>query len=341
MTQEVQQYQPKRRTSLVATTAERFGVEPDKLLSTLKATAFRAPRNSPEVTNEQMMALLIVSNEYGLNPFLKEIYAFPDKQNGIVPVIGVDGWNRLANEHPAFDGIEVRQSENWITPEYGKRCPEWIEVTVHRNDRKHPMVAREYLEEVYRAPFMRDGKPSLGPWQQYTKRMLGHRARIQGYRTAFGFAGLRTEQEAQEIIESTAVEVQQQDPGAALASSLRPALEQQPDPLLRNVVEQPVATMNRETETETVDTETGEILDRADTAPAAPAQENPSEKKPADLLGDEPALSINEVMDALADAQDRDSLDAALDLGNGAQFTAAMKKRIRAAYDKRAEQIGL
>lgn len=333
MTQEVQQYQPQRRTSLVATTAERFGVEPDKLLSTLKATAFRAPRNSPEVTNEQMMALLIVSNEYGLNPFLKEIYAFPDKQNGIVPVIGVDGWNRLANEHPAFDGIEVRQSENWITPEYGKRCPEWIEVTVHRNDRKHPMVAREYLEEVYRAPFMRDGKPSLGPWQQYTKRMLGHRARIQGYRTAFGFAGLRTEQEAQEIIESTAVEVQQQDPGAALASSLRPALEQQASTAIDEVV----------------DTETGEVLERTEAAPAAPAKdeaahvvkENQREDPPADLLGDEPALSINEVMDALADAQDRDALDAALDLGNGAQFTAAMKKRIRAAYDKRAEQLGL
>ncbi|WP_032251724.1 recombinase RecT, partial [Escherichia coli] len=43
----------------------------------------------------QFIALLIVANQYGLNPWTKEIYAFPDKQNGIVPVVGVDGWSRI------------------------------------------------------------------------------------------------------------------------------------------------------------------------------------------------------------------------------------------------------
>jgi hypothetical protein len=31
------------------------------------------------VTDEQMMALLIVADQYGLNPFTKEIYGYPDK----------------------------------------------------------------------------------------------------------------------------------------------------------------------------------------------------------------------------------------------------------------------
>jgi hypothetical protein len=51
-----------------------------------------------------MMALLIVADQYGLNPWTKEIYAFPDKSNGIVPVVGVDGWARIINTHEQFDG---------------------------------------------------------------------------------------------------------------------------------------------------------------------------------------------------------------------------------------------
>ena len=52
-------------------------------------------RDAPEVSDEQMIALLIVADQYGLNPFTKEIYAFPDKHKGIVPVVGVDGWSRI------------------------------------------------------------------------------------------------------------------------------------------------------------------------------------------------------------------------------------------------------
>src|SRR4051812_30025282 len=86
---------------LISVMASKFGVDPDKMMSTLKATAFRGD-GSKEVTNEQMMALLVVAHEYNLNPWLKEIYAFPDKSGGIVPVIGVDGWIRMMNTHPQF-----------------------------------------------------------------------------------------------------------------------------------------------------------------------------------------------------------------------------------------------
>src|SRR3546814_4773792 len=57
-----------------------------------------------QVSDAQMTALLIVANQYALNPWTKEIYAFPDKNNGIVPVVGVDGWARIINSHQQFDG---------------------------------------------------------------------------------------------------------------------------------------------------------------------------------------------------------------------------------------------
>jgi phage recombination protein Bet len=96
--------------SLVSRMAGKYGVEPDKMLSTLKATAFKG-----DVSNEQLMALLIVAEQHGLNPWTKEIYAFPDR-TGIVPVVSVDGWSRIINEHPQMDGISLE-----VNPE-GTEC---------------------------------------------------------------------------------------------------------------------------------------------------------------------------------------------------------------------------
>jgi len=79
--------------------AERLnlGVDGRELIDTLKETAFRG-----QVSDSQMAALLIVADQYGLNPWTKEIYAFPDRQNGIVPVVGVDGWSRIINGNGFF-----------------------------------------------------------------------------------------------------------------------------------------------------------------------------------------------------------------------------------------------
>lgn len=106
--------------------AERFevGTNEQELVAMLKNTAFKQSgkkykdntgqwrESAPApVTDDQMMALLIISNQYGLNPWTKEIYAFPDKSNGITPIVGVDGWARIINDHPQFDGIEFNQDE--------------------------------------------------------------------------------------------------------------------------------------------------------------------------------------------------------------------------------------
>ena len=190
-----------RKGKLITRFAERFGVEETKLLSTLKQTAFR--QKDGEVSNEQMMALMVVADQYKLNPWTKEIYAFPDKQNGIVPVVGVDGWSRIINEHPQFDGMDFRQSDETATMTGAKPCPEWIECVMHRKDRSHPIVAREYLDECYREPFAtKSGYIVTGPWQTHTKRFLRHKSMIQCARLAFGFAGIYDQDEAERIAEA-------------------------------------------------------------------------------------------------------------------------------------------
>ena len=131
--------------SLVTRFADRLGVEPNKMLSTLKATAFKVS-GGKEVSNEQMMALLVVADQHGLNPFTKEIFAFDDKHKGIVPVVSVDGWSRIVNEHPQYDGVEFRWADKMVTMPGGKACPEWCEAVFSRKDRRQPIVVREYLD---------------------------------------------------------------------------------------------------------------------------------------------------------------------------------------------------
>lgn len=158
--------------------AAQFNIGDGKGLSeTLKCTAFKS--NTP-VTDEQMTALLIVANQYGLNPFTKEIFAFPDK-GGIVPVVGVDGWSRIINTHQQFDGMDFKSDAESCT------C------VVYRKDRKHPICVTEYMDEC-----RRDNAPA---WKSHPRRMLRHKAMIQAARLAFGFTGIYDQDEAERIVE--------------------------------------------------------------------------------------------------------------------------------------------
>lgn len=172
--------------------ADKLGMEAgEQLVPVLKATAF-----SGDATDAQFVALLVVANQYGLNPFTKEIYAFPDKQNGIVPVVGVDGWARIINGHPQFDGMDFEQNAESCT------C------RIYRKDRNHPISVTEWMDECRREAFKsKSGYEVKGPWQSHPKRMLRHKAMIQCARLAFGFAGIYDKDEAERVIEGTTAEV--------------------------------------------------------------------------------------------------------------------------------------
>ena len=191
-------------TTQITHVAETLGlanVNPQELKETLIQTAFRT---ETQATDAQMASLLIVAGQYKLNPWTKEIYAFPDKNKGIIPVVGVDGWSRIINGNSNFDGMEFKFSENMVRMEGAKvDAPEWVECVIYRKDRTHPTVVREYLSECYRAPFKsKTGYVVEGPWQSHPSRFLRHKATIQCARLAFGFVGIHDQDEAERIAES-------------------------------------------------------------------------------------------------------------------------------------------
>lgn len=164
--------------TLTSTLADKLGMgDGANLIETLKLTAFKE-----RVSDAQMTALLVVANQYGLNPWTREIYAFPDRNNGIVPVVGVDGWARIINSHPQFDGMDFEYETGECT------C------VIYRKDRSHPIRVTEYMTECER---------KTAAWQSHPRRMLRHKAMIQCARLAFGYGGIYDQDEAERIVENT------------------------------------------------------------------------------------------------------------------------------------------
>jgi phage recombination protein Bet len=216
---------PPPKASLVRTFAQRLGVDADKLLPTLKDTAFKQPykdgKPGAEVTDAQMMALLVVANEYGLNPFLKEIYAFPTKGGGIAPIVGVDGWIRIMNSRPEFKSQEFVYPDDSVSKD-----DYYVECIIERHDRTKPTVIREYLSECYR---------DTDPWRSHPRRMVRHKALIQCIRIAFGYGGMYDPDEAERIADAMAIDITASSATKPVTRAPRERLEHQPT----SAVEQP------------------------------------------------------------------------------------------------------
>jgi len=162
---------------VVAKMAERFEMKPDEFERTVRSTV--CPQN---ITNEQFVAFLMVAKEYNLNPITKQIYAFPSK-GAIVPIVSIDGWLRIINENPNFDGMEF--VDNVVD---GKLFS--ITCRMYRKDRNRPTEVTEYMAECVRG---------TDTWKQWPARMLRHKATIQAARYAFGLSGIYDEDEAQRM----------------------------------------------------------------------------------------------------------------------------------------------
>lgn len=204
---------PNKQTALVPTKpsainlmASRMSVEPAKLFETLKSTVFQ------KATNEELLALVVVANEYSLNPFLKELYAFPAKGGGIVPIVSVDGWNKMLIRQPDFDGVEF----DFEHDNEGK--PVSCTATIHVKNRSHPVKITEYMDEC---------KRNTEPWNNMPHRMLRNRTLCQASRIAFGFSGVKHEEEVTDI-EATVLPEAKALPASPPPKEVKPEKGQSP-----------------------------------------------------------------------------------------------------------------
>lgn len=195
---------PKR--SIIESLANQLDCDPVKLVSLLKATAFSACRSS-----EEFMAACMVANIHQLNPVLGEVYAFVSKSGAVIPIVSIDGWVKIINRHPALDGIEFEDGDDYST------------ATIFLKDRGHPTRVTEWLSEC---------RGTTAPWTRWPRRMLRHKALIQCARIAFGLSGIVDPDEAQRIDESASMTVAMLDKPRSVSAGELIAAQDHPAPAL-------------------------------------------------------------------------------------------------------------
>jgi phage recombination protein Bet len=180
---ENQAVQQVKKISLVEAMSFEYGLDADKFVDIVKATVM--PSNV-QVSNAHIAAFLQVAHTYKLNPFFKEIYAFPSKSGGIQPIVSVDGWLAIANREPRYDGYEYLELRD------DKGNLEGGQITIYLKDRQRPFVHREWFAEC---------KRNTDPWNNMPRRMMQNRVTVQGLRRALGIHGIMDQDEADQMNE--------------------------------------------------------------------------------------------------------------------------------------------
>ena len=176
------------QVTALAAMAGRLKVQEQELQNIIINTVMPAKQ---QVSQEQFLSFLSVANEYNLNPLTKEVYAFPTKGGGIQPIVSIDGWLKIINSHPQFDGMEFSDSLD----EGGKLTS--VTCRIYRKDRSRPVEMTEYMSEC---------AGSSEPWRKWPARMLRHKATIQTARYAFGLSGIIDPDEADRYEQQNVIE---------------------------------------------------------------------------------------------------------------------------------------
>lgn len=145
-----------------------------EMLHTLRNTV------APGLTDSEFALFAEIVKSTGLNPVTKEVWAI--KAGGRLQLMtGINGFLRIANSHPMFDGMEVEfeKDEDRIVAATAK---------VYRKDRRFPAVATAFMAEY--------GKPTP-IWKQMPSVMLAKCAKSLAIREAFvqELGGLYTQEE--------------------------------------------------------------------------------------------------------------------------------------------------
>lgn len=157
----------------------------------------------PDATQNDLNHFMYLCIEYNLNPLKKEIYAIRHG-NKYIAVTSRDGYLKIANLNPDFDGLEsdvvyqgdklVKNENGSITMEYGephmmfdKSKLSGAYCSVFRKDRSKATTVFVSIKDYY--------KKSAPIWEQYTNAMILKVAEAMALKRAFSISGLSSKEE--------------------------------------------------------------------------------------------------------------------------------------------------
>jgi hypothetical protein len=151
---------------LLASAIKKLGCTAEELIAWLNGAL-----NTPEAI--QLNALRLIT-KHELDPFADEIAIHQYEDAHWQAFITIDGWAKLINSHPTFNGISFAESEEIVNG-----LPVWMKCIIYRKDRVVPIEVKEYLSEI---------QTEHSIWQDMPRRMLRHRVIAQCARLAFGIS---------------------------------------------------------------------------------------------------------------------------------------------------------
>ena len=176
-------------SNALAVIAQNTGASVEDITDVLRGMIVSAKnQHGAQATNAELAIVTGVCATYGLNPLVKECAAFVSGGKLSV-VVMVDGWYKMVNRRPEFDGVEFDDKFDDKGNLASITCRMFIK------GRERPVCVTEYMAEC------RDPKSSV--WQKWPGRMLRHKAYIQCARMAFGISEVIDDDEASRIAANT------------------------------------------------------------------------------------------------------------------------------------------
>lgn len=150
----------------IQTCSEKLNIPRQLLITSLNSYA--------DASSLSLLQLLHMAMSHSLDPVNGEIILVKNRDFSWQTIITMDGWIKLINQHPHYQGMSLRDSHDETNG-----IPNWMECCIYRDDRILPIVVKEYLSEV---------KSDHELWITMPRRMLRHRVIQQCARLAFGIS---------------------------------------------------------------------------------------------------------------------------------------------------------
>ena len=172
-------------SNALSTIAQSSGVSVDDVTDVLKGMIISAKNQHGSTASSAELAIVSgVCAKYDLNPMVKECAAFISGGK-LQVVLMIDGWYRIVNRQPDFDGVEF---DDHLDANGGLTA---ITCRMYIKGRSRPVVVTEYMAEC------RQDRSDV--WKKYPARMLRHKAYIQCARMTFGISEMVDSDEADRI----------------------------------------------------------------------------------------------------------------------------------------------
>ena len=176
-------------STAIQTLSVSMGVSQEEVVDVIKGMIISSKNQHGAIaTNAEMAVVSSVCAKYDLNPLVSECAAFVSGGKLSV-VVMIQGWYRIVNRQPDFDGVEFEDRLDSNGGIIATTC------VMYLKNRSRPVRVTEYLSEC------RQERSDV--WKKYPFRMLRHKAYIQCAKMAFGISEVLDDDEASRIAASS------------------------------------------------------------------------------------------------------------------------------------------